>query len=75
MCHCRMYGALVSPMLDKWGSTAAYINYVDPTLSDDQVVDQYWGNQHDRLSKLKARYDPNQVFRNPQSIKPAQSST
>ncbi|ORY83557.1 glucooligosaccharide oxidase [Leucosporidium creatinivorum] len=67
-----MYGALVSPMLDSWNTTyGAYINYVDPTLTDDQVKDLYWGTQYDRLSTLRTKYDPQQVFKNAQSIVPA----
>lgn len=68
-----MYGALVTPMLSNggWSDTPAYVNYIDPTLTDDQTRNQYWGSQYTRLAQLKTRFDPQQVFKNPQSIVPA----
>ncbi|GAA6031367.1 hypothetical protein JCM8097_005626 [Rhodosporidiobolus ruineniae] len=53
---------------------AAYVNYVDPNLSFDDVKNLYWGSQYDRLAQLKAEYDPEQVLHNPQSIQPANST-
>ncbi|KAL8290576.1 hypothetical protein RQP46_002834 [Phenoliferia psychrophenolica] len=70
-----MYNAIVDPMAEAWGSTVgAYINYVDPTLSANATKALYWGSQYDRLSTLKAKYDPAAIFSNPQSIIPASSA-
>ncbi|KAL8279006.1 hypothetical protein RQP46_008675 [Phenoliferia psychrophenolica] len=67
-----MYSSLVNPMKKTWGSTyGAYINYIDPRLSAKETIRLYWGGQYTRLSNLKAKYDPQAVFRNAQSIVPA----
>ncbi|GAA6004214.1 hypothetical protein JCM10207_002486 [Rhodosporidiobolus poonsookiae] len=50
---------------------AAYINYVDPNFSQEEVKNLYWGSQYDRLAQLKAQYDPTQLLKNPQGIEPA----
>ncbi|POY71705.1 hypothetical protein BMF94_5297 [Rhodotorula taiwanensis] len=74
-----MYDTLVDGMT-KYGWTndssspdgyAAYVNYVDPELSFDEVKNLYWGSQYDRLSSLKAVYDPTELLNSPQGIRPA----
>jgi len=48
---------------------AAYLNYVDPTYTREQAHKLYYGAEvSERLSKLKAILDPNNVFQNPHSI-------
>ncbi|QRW00716.1 FAD-binding domain protein [Ceratobasidium sp. AG-Ba] len=47
---------------------AAYVNYVDPTLTSSQWKSQYYGSHYSRLSMIKKAVDPNNVFRFPQSI-------
>ncbi|QRV86657.1 FAD-binding domain protein [Ceratobasidium sp. AG-Ba] len=47
---------------------AAYVNYVDPTLTSSQWKNQYYGSHYSRLSSIKRSVDPNNVFRFPQSI-------
>ncbi|KAH7080619.1 hypothetical protein BKA63DRAFT_248087 [Paraphoma chrysanthemicola] len=51
----------------------AYAGYVDPALGPDSAS-LYWGGNVDRLQRIKAAIDPNDVFHNPQSIRPAQGS-
>lgn len=48
--------------------SAAYPNYIDPTLTAAQWQSLYFGGHMDRLKKLKAAWDPFNVFRFPQSI-------
>ncbi|KAK5953105.1 hypothetical protein OHC33_005673 [Knufia fluminis] len=47
----------------------AYAGYVDPALTNAQ--EQYWGTNYPRLQRIKRNYDPNDVFHNPQSVRPA----
>eukprot|EP01056_Protomagalhaensia_sp_Gyna25_P002301 Protomagalhaensia_sp_Gyna_25__2300@NODE_225_length_4292_cov_27_445803_g175_i0_p1_GENE_NODE_225_length_4292_cov_27_445803_g175_i0NODE_225_length_4292_cov_27_445803_g175_i0_p1_ORF_typecomplete_len895_score141_88FAD_binding_4/PF01565_23/1_1e32Integrin_beta/PF00362_18/2_7e23BBE/PF08031_12/2_2e14VWA/PF00092_28/0_0012Cytokinbind/PF09265_10/0_12ALO/PF04030_14/0_25_NODE_225_length_4292_cov_27_445803_g175_i01922876 len=48
-----------------------YANYRDYTLGEEGVSHYYTTNL-ERLRKIKKKYDPNEVFRFPQSIKPAE---
>ena len=47
-------------------SGAAYVNYCDLELADYQT--SYWGANLARLKKIKAAFDPDNVFRHAQSI-------
>lgn len=49
-----------------WLSGSAYQGYADRNLSDWQH--QYYGNNLQRLREVKRKYDPDNVFRYPQSI-------
>jgi FAD/FMN-containing dehydrogenase len=51
----------------------AYAGYVDPALGTDSAS-LYWGANVERLQQIKAVVDPNDVFHNPQSIRPAKKS-
>lgn len=46
----------------------AYINYPDRDLADWQT--QYWGLNYTELQRIKNQYDPTDVFRHPQSVRP-----
>ncbi len=50
-----------------WSSGRAYVNYRDPLITDTSV---YYGANYARLVRVKAKYDPYQVFRFPQGIPP-----
>jgi len=45
---------------------SAYPGYVDPALENPQK--SYWGENVQRLQTIKATLDPDNVFRNPQSV-------
>jgi hypothetical protein len=49
----------------------AYPGYVDPALPNGQL--DYWGTNLPRLEQIKAAVDPRDLFRNPQSVRPAQA--
>lgn len=44
----------------------AYVNFPDPDLRDWRHA--YYGDNYARLAKIKHRYDPKGLFRNPQSV-------
>jgi FAD/FMN-containing dehydrogenase len=52
-----------------YASGQCYQNYVDPDLTGWQRA--YYGRNFARLTRVKAKYDPAQVFKFPQSIPPA----
>ncbi|OAA59010.1 FAD-binding, type 2 [Niveomyces insectorum RCEF 264] len=50
-------------------AVGTYPGYVDPALAQPQQ--EYYGANLPALQRIKAAWDPNQVFRNPQSVQPA----
>ena len=58
--------AVHSPMTP-W---TTYAGYVDPKLGPD-AQPMYWGLNYPTLRQIKRRWDPSDVFRNPQSVRPA----
>ncbi|CAK3968157.1 FAD-binding domain-containing [Lecanosticta acicola] len=51
---------------------SAYPGYVDNQLQHPQKA--YWGGNLERLERVKAMYDPENVIRNPQSVRPARGA-
>lgn len=51
-------------------ASGAYINYHDSTLGPD-YMQIYYGDNSERLRKVKKQFDPGNFFRYPQSIPPA----
>jgi len=49
----------------------AYVNVPDAGLPDWETA--YWGSNVDRLRRIKAKYDPDNIFQYEQSIPPATS--
>lgn len=52
------------------GNWGMYINYVDSQLDRDTATKLYYGENLAKLQQIKAKYDPDDVFRYPQSIQP-----
>merc|ERR1711939_445660 len=69
---------MTAAIVDNMGSgytEQAYPNYVDPTLSEEEWIEYYWAPNYERLQSIKSAYDPQNVFRDPQSIRPLSSSS
>ena len=49
-----------------WGSGRVFQNFADPEL--ERWVEAYYGPNYDRLVRVKARYDPSNLFRFQQSL-------
>lgn len=46
-----------------------YAGYVDPELPNGQLA--YWGSNLPKLEQIKRKVDPEDIFHNPQSVRPA----
>jgi FAD/FMN-containing dehydrogenase len=55
-------------LLNPWGTGLVYPNFPDDELSDP--CSSYWESNRQRLGHVKAVYDPDNVFRPPQSVEP-----
>ncbi len=56
-------------LLHRWGSGGVFPNFPDPDLPE--AARAYHGANYDRLTRVKAQYDPDDVFRFHQSLPPA----
>jgi len=52
----------------KTGLPMSYCNFKDPELTKEQYPMVYFGSNTKKLSKIKAKYDPNNLFNYAQSI-------
>lgn len=52
---------------DDWGM---YANYLDSQLDGETAQKLYWGDNLGRLKSIKAEVDPDDVFWNPQGVRP-----
>jgi len=64
----RDFAARIEPLS---GGGAAYVNYLSDDASAEEVKGAYGGEKYRRLRTLKAKYDPQNVFRYNQNIPPA----
>ncbi|KAK7959970.1 uncharacterized protein PG986_004824 [Apiospora aurea] len=75
-----VYPAVGFSLLDDWADAVTaplptsdwgkYINYADANLDQDTAQRLYYGVNLPRLRELKAKYDPEERFWYPQSIRP-----
>lgn len=52
-------------------ANSTYAGYVDPDVSREEGQQLYWSSKLPQLRQVKRDWDPNEVFRNPQSVQPA----
>jgi hypothetical protein len=64
----RMWGVMVEEQRMGWRS---YPNYVDDSLERGRALKWYYGELLERLGKVKRRFDPGEIFWNPQSVEAA----
>lgn len=53
------------------GAGGAYLNFSGDETTDERVIQQQFGGNLARLSAIKKQYDPNNLFRVNNNIKPA----
>lgn len=53
-------------------ANTTYAGYLDPTLDRAAANDFYWGDMVPKLREVKKTWDPKGLFRNPQSVQPAE---
>jgi FAD/FMN-containing dehydrogenase len=56
----------VRAVMSPWSSGRAYVNYIDPLITNWQTA--YYGGNYARLVQVKAKYDPANIFHLPQGI-------
>ncbi|KAH9816209.1 hypothetical protein DFH28DRAFT_891880 [Melampsora americana] len=62
----QMTDCLVTNNPKDWAG--GYLNYVDDNLPDDVWPHFYYGDHYKRLTEVKSKYDPQNLFRYPQAV-------
>ena len=66
----RQWARSIRADLEPWASGAVYLNFIGDE-GEDRVVAGFGRENYERLAKVKARYDPDNLFRLNHNIKPA----
>ncbi len=56
--------------MQPFATGGVYVNFLTEEEGADRIRAAYGGN-YDRLGKVKAKYDPNNLFRTNKNIRPA----
>ncbi|KAI0181117.1 putative glucooligosaccharide oxidase [Hypoxylon sp. FL1284] len=64
-------GVIATIRNDTVQALTTYPGYVDPSLVDAQA--SYWGPNLDTLGQVKSKWDPSDLFHNPQSVRPGET--
>jgi len=54
-----------------FSSGGTYVNFLTADAEEERVRAAYGPTLYDRLARIKARYDPDNLFRSNQNIRPA----
>lgn len=65
-------GVITTIRNDTVETLTTYPGYVDPSLVDAQA--SYWGPNLKTLGEIKSKWDPNDLFHNPQSVRPGETA-
>jgi hypothetical protein len=66
----REWARGVAADLDRYGSGRAYVNFSTDVSPGDAVAEAYGAERHDRLVTVKRRWDPGNLFRLNQNVRP-----
>lgn len=58
-------------LMSEYSDGSTYVNFAGFFEGGDRLIEAIYGSQHDRLATLKAKYDPDNIFRLNPNIKPA----
>ncbi|MCO5572091.1 hypothetical protein L7F22_025842 [Adiantum nelumboides] len=65
----RALYSYMAPFVANTTSRSAYVNYIDLDLGDSVTAGKsYFGSNFAKLVKIKARFDPSNIFSQPQSV-------
>ena len=60
--------------LRRFSTGSVYVNFLTDDEGDDRTIEAY-GSNHSRLAELKAKWDPDNLFRHNKNIAPAPEAT
>jgi FAD/FMN-containing dehydrogenase len=58
--------------MEPYATGGVYVNFLHNDDGEDRIRAAY-GARYDRLAKIKAQYDPENIFRSNQNIRPSRT--